>query len=198
MGKTESGTVWLSAERTSPYEFFQYWVRIADEDAGKCLRVLTELSRQEVEALDEQRRVAPHERASQLRLAEELTRLVHGESGLAIARRATEMLHGAPIDSLTDAQAQQIFRDVPGAEFPLSRLSPPGLPLIDALIAVGLAQSKGEARRTISQGGAYINNFREASIERHLTAQDLVGESTIVLRTGKKKYGLLRFNRAGR
>jgi tyrosyl-tRNA synthetase len=193
MGKTESGTIWLSAERTSPYEFFQYWVRVADEDAGKCLRFLTELGREEIEQLDQQRQSAPHERASQLRLAEELTRLVHGEAGLTAARRATEMLHGAEIQSLTDEQAAQIFRDVPSAEYARSHLTPPGLPLIDALVAAGLAQSKGEARRTITQGGAYINNCREGSIERNLTAQDLVGRSTIVLRTGKKKYALLRF-----
>jgi tyrosyl-tRNA synthetase len=193
MGKTETGTIWLSADRTSPYEFFQYWVRVADEDAGTCLRFLTELTHEEIEHLDELRRIAPHERASQFRLAEELTRLVHGETGLAVARRATEILHGAEIDALSDAQLAEIFRDVPNSEFAQSRLSAPGLPLIDALVAVGLAQSKGEARRTIAQGGAYINNCRETSFERNLTTADLVGESTIVLRAGKKKYGLLRF-----
>src|SRR5690606_41707137 len=121
------------------------------------------------------------------------TRRVHRAEALAVPRRATEMLHGAPIDSLTAEQARQTFRDVPGAELPRSQLAPPGLPLTDALVAAGLAQSKGEARRTSAQGGAYINNLREASIARLLTTQDLVGESTIVLRTGKKKYGLLRF-----
>jgi tyrosyl-tRNA synthetase len=193
MGKTESGTVWLSAERTSQYEFYQYWVRVADEDAGKCLRFLTELSHEEIEHLDQARQAAPERRESQIRLAEELTRLIHGPEGLQIAQRATDVLYGAVIDELTDEQLSIIFRDVPRGEAPRSELDGEGLPLIDALVTAGLAKSKGEARRTISQGGAYVNNRRESSLERRLTRQDLAGESTIVLRTGKQKYSLLRF-----
>src|SRR5690606_10388382 len=89
MGKTERGAVWLSAERTSPYQFYQYWVNVADADAGKCLRFLTELPEEEIAALDASRASEPHLRTSQKRLAEELTRLVHGEEGLAAAQRAT-------------------------------------------------------------------------------------------------------------
>ncbi len=194
MGKTETGTIWLSADRTSPYEFYQYWIRVADEDAGKCLRFLTEMSREEIEALDRQREEAPEKRASQTRLAEELTRLVHGDAGLATARRATEILYGAEISDVSDAQLAQIFQDVPSSERPASELSGEGLPLVDALIAVGLAKSKGEARRTISQGGGYVNNRRIDSIDYRLTPTDLVGQATIVLRSGKKKYGLLRLS----
>ncbi len=116
MGKTESGTIWLSAERTSPYEFYQYWVRVADEDAGKCLRFLTELSHAEIERLDAVRLAGAGRRESQVRLAEELTRLVHGESGLQVAQRATEVLYGAVIDELSDQQLSVIFRDVPSGE----------------------------------------------------------------------------------
>jgi tyrosyl-tRNA synthetase len=193
MGKTESGTVWLSADRTSPYEFYQYWIRVADEDAGKCLRFLTELDRDEIEQLDQSRANAPERRESQVRLAEELTRLVHGDAGLLTAQRATQVLHGAEIENLDDGQLTQIFRDVPSCQLDRPQLDGAGLSLIDALVAVGLAKSKGEARRTIAQGGAYINNRREPNIERSLSPNDLVGEGTIVLRTGKKKYGLIRF-----
>jgi tyrosyl-tRNA synthetase len=194
MGKTETGTIWLSPDRTSPYEFYQYWIRVADEDAGMCLRFLTDLSHEEIEHLDDARRREPQKRESQQRLADELTRLVHGEPGLIVAQRATRALHGAEIDELTDDQVSQIFRDVPSCELPHVQLSGDGLLLVDALAAAGLAKSKGEARRTITQGGAYVNNRREASVERRLTTQDLVGRSTIVLRAGKKNYALLRFN----
>jgi tyrosyl-tRNA synthetase len=193
MGKTESGTVWLSAERTSPYEFYQYWIRVADEDAGRCLRFLTELSHDEILSLDQARQDAPEKKDSQRRLAEEVTRLVHGETGLQAAQRATEVLYGAEISDLSDAQFSQIFRDVPSCELSRGRLVPPGILLVDALVESKLCASKSEARRTIQQGGAYINNRREESVDRLLTEDDLASETTIVLRAGKKKYALLRF-----
>jgi tyrosyl-tRNA synthetase len=193
MGKTESGTVWLSAERTSPYEFYQYWIRVADEDAGRCLRFLTELSHDEILSLDQARQDAPEKKDSQRRLAEEVTRLVHGETGLQAAQLATEVLYGAEISDLSDAQFSQIFRDVPSCELSRGRLVPPGIPLVDALVESKLCASKSEARRTIQQGGAYINNRREESVDRLLTEDDLASETTIVLRAGKKKYALLRF-----
>jgi tyrosyl-tRNA synthetase len=193
MGKTESGTIWLSAERTSPYEFYQYWINIADEDAGKCLRFLTELDRDAIETLDKARETEPHKRESQKRLAEDVTRLVHGDEGLATARRATEVLFGGEIDNLDDRTLVEIFPDVLSVETPRSRLEGDGLSLVDALVESGLCKSKGESRRTIDQGGAYVNNRRCDSIEKRLTLQDLASESVIVLRTGKKKYALLRF-----
>ena len=192
MGKTETGTIWLDAQRTSYYEFYQYWIRVADEDAGKCLRFLTELDREQIEALDLSREIAPQERASQRQLAIELTKLVHGEEGLRIAQRATDVFFGAEIDELSDAQLGQIFRDVPSAQIQRSSLDNEGTPIMDAFVAAGLAKSKGEARRTISQGGAYVNNRRVDSIDYTLSTSDLVGETTIVLRSGKKKYALLR------
>lgn len=193
MGKTESGAIWLSAERTSPYLFYQYWFNVEDADAGKCLRMLTELSREEIEALDEAREKEPGRRQSQRRLAEELTRLVHGDSGLAVARQATEIFFGAEIENLTDNELVQIFGDVPSKTLPKTQLASDGLPIIDAFVHSGLAKSKGEARRTIGQGGAYVNNRRVSDIETQLTDADLASETVMVLRSGKKKYALLRF-----
>lgn len=192
MGKTESGALWLSAARTSPYQFYQYWVNVDDSDAGRCLRILTELEREEIESLDAARAAKPEARESQRRLAEELTQLIHGEAGLAAARRATEIFFGAEIDRLSDDQLGEIFADVPSRTLPRSRLESPGLTIIDALVESGLAKSKGEARRTVEQGGAYVNNRRIDSIDRALTTQDLASQSVIVLRSGKKKYALLR------
>jgi tyrosyl-tRNA synthetase len=193
MGKTESGTVWLSAERTSPYQLYQYLINVADADAGKCLRFLTELSRDEIESLDVARVADPAKRESQRRLAEELTRLVHGEAGLAAAQRATDVFFGAEISELSDRQLNEIFADVPSKELPRSRLEGDGLSIIDALVESGLAKNKSDARRTIEQGGAYVNNRRADSIDLKLSGKHLASETVIVLRSGKKKYALLRF-----
>ncbi len=193
MGKTETGTVWLSAARTSPYAFYQYWVNLDDADAGKCLRFLTELGREEVETLDVARAANPGQRESQKRLAEELTRLIHGEEGLASAKRATEIFFGAEIGDLSDKQLSEIFADVPSRELPRAQLESEGLVIVDALVEAGLAKNKSDGRRTVEQGGAYVNNRRIASHDTKLTIKDLASETVMVLRSGKKKYALLRF-----
>jgi tyrosyl-tRNA synthetase len=194
MGKTEQGAVWLAADRTSPYQFYQYWINVDDADVGPCLRMLTELPRDEIEALDSAREQDAAARASQTCLAEELTRLVHGDAGLAAAQRATEIFFGAEIANLDDRQLGQIFADVPSQTLARDLLiGDGGLPIVDALVAAGLAKSKGEARRTVEQGGAYVNNRRVAGPDIRLTPTDLASESVMVLRTGKKKYALLRF-----
>lgn len=193
MGKTESGAIWLSDERTSPYAFYQYWINVVDEDAGRCLRMLTELPQEEIESLDQSRQDEPHLRSSQKRLAESLTLLVHGETGLATARRATDIFFGAEIEDLDDRQLGEIFPDVPSHELPRQSLSGDGLNVIDAFQAAGLAKSKSEARRTIEQGGAYVNNRRIADVDTQLTESHLASQSMMVLRSGKKRYALLRF-----
>jgi tyrosyl-tRNA synthetase len=197
MGKTESGAVWLAPDRTSPYAFYQYWINVADEDAGRCLRMLTELDREEIEALDQSRQAEPHRRESQRRLAQALTALVHGPAGLSAAEKATQVFFGAEIDHLADRDLLEIFADVPSHDLPRSRLAGDGLPLVEALVLAGLAKSNGEARRAIEQGGAYVNNRRRTDVADRLTASDLAGESVAVLRCGKKRYGLLRFTQGG-
>ncbi len=132
MGKTESGAVWLSPQRTSPYQFYQYWINTADTDADTCLKFLTELSHEEIASIFTSDFHDPAKREGQRRLAEEVTRLVHGEEGLATARRATEIFFGAEISQLNDGQLVAIFADVPSRELPRERLSGEGLPLIDA------------------------------------------------------------------
>jgi tyrosyl-tRNA synthetase len=193
MGKTESGALWLSAEKTSPYQFYQYWINLDDADVGRCLRFFTDLAKDEVDALLAEHQTDPGRRGAQRRLAAELTRLVHGDEGLRTAERATEIFFGAEISDLNDAQLAGIFADVPSRQLPREKLTGEGLPIIDALVESGLAKSKGEARRTITQGGAYINNRRVENIETRLTPANLASESTMILRAGKKNYALLRF-----
>lgn len=193
MGKTAAGAVWLDPRRTSPYRFYQYWINLDDDDAGRCLLRLTELSVEQIRGLDESRAADPAARETQKRLAAELTRLVHGEAGLTAARQATEILFGAEIDRLDDATLAEIFADVPSSEFPRAALDGDGLPLTDALTTTGLAQSKGAARRTIEQGGVSVNNRRIADAAYRLTPRDLAGTATLVLRSGKKSYAIARF-----
>ncbi len=194
MGKTETGTIWLSATRTSPYRFYQYWVNVEDADVGNCLRMLTTLPRGEIESLDEIRQKEASRRDSQKRLAEELTRLVHGEEGLTTARRATDIFFGAEIANLNDMQLVEIFADVPSERLPRQKLTENGgLPIIDAMVAAKLAKTNSDARRTIQQGGAYVNNRRIDGLDTKLTAADLASETVMVLRSGKKNYALLRF-----
>jgi tyrosyl-tRNA synthetase len=193
MGKTESGAIWLSPDKTSPYAFYQYWINVADDDAGKCLRMLTELEQEEINALDQSRQTEPHLRSSQRRLAQTLTQLIHGDAGLAKAEQATQVFFGAEFSDLTDRELLEIFADVPSRDVPRAKLDDEGLGLIEALVLAGLAASNGEARRAIEQGGAYVNNRRRTELATRLTPQDLAGDSVAVLRSGKKRYALLRF-----
>jgi tyrosyl-tRNA synthetase len=193
MGKTESGALWLAADKTSPYQFYQYWINLDDDDVEKCLKFFTDLNEAEINAVMDTHRADPGLRTAQRRLAAELTRLVHGQDGLDLARRATDVFFGAEINSLGDDQLSGIFADVPSREISRDRLSGAGLPIIDALCEAGLAKSKSDARRIVVQGGAYVNNRRVEGVETQLTAAHLAGESIMVLRSGKKNYALLRF-----
>ncbi len=193
MGKTESGALWLSAERTSPYHFYQYWINLDDADVGRCLCFFTDLGREEIDALLAEHQADPGRRAAQRRLAAELTRLVHGDEGLNIAERATDIFFGAEISALSDAQLTTIFADVPSRQLSRDQLAGDGLPIIEAFAASGLCKNKSEARRIITQGGAYVNNRRVENLETQLGIADLASESVMVLRSGKKNYALLRF-----
>lgn len=193
MGKTESGAVWLDPNRTSPYEFYQYWVNVDDADSSKCLRYLTELSRREIEELDAAREADSSKRESQTRLAVELTRLVHGDEGLRTAEQAKRIFfEGGSLAELDTESIERVFADVPGSEVNRQQFAEAGLAVVDAFVETGLCQSKGEARRTIKEGGANVNDHRITDVEARLSSEDLTTDSLIVLRRGKKKYALIR------
>ena len=193
MGKTESGALWLSPDKTSPYRFYQYWINLDDADVGKCLRLFTDLDLPQILHLEQEHAVDPGRRSAQRKLADDLTQLVHGADGLAVARRATEIFFGAEISELSDKQLVGIFADVPSKEIERSRLAGEGLSVVDALFEAGLAKSKGDARRTVTQGGAYVNNRRVDGLETRLGTGDLASESILVLRSGKKSFAMLKF-----
>ena len=191
MGKTESGAVWLDPNRTSPYQFYQYWVNVDDADIPNVLRFFTDLSEQEATELLTEHEKDPGRRLPQKQIAMELTRLVHGEKGLQTAEKATGIFFGAEITELEDAQLGSIFADVPSVEVARAELEE-GISMIDALVLTKLAGSKGDARRTLQQGGAYVNNRPVNELERKLTTADLASETMMVLRSGKKRYALLK------
>ncbi|TVP55447.1 MAG: tyrosine--tRNA ligase [Gemmatimonadales bacterium] len=191
-GKTEAGAVWLDPKRTSPYRFYQFWVNTDDGDVGRYLRYFTLLTREEIEALDRRVEDAPHRREAQRRLADEVTRAVHGEEGLDRARRATEVLFGgAELEGLEAGEIADIFADVPSSSVAPDAMSGGGVGIVDLLAESGLTSSKGEARRSVDQGGIYLNNVRVTDPARVLTVNDAVEGRFLVLRKGKRKYHLV-------
>ncbi|MDR2170915.1 MAG: tyrosine--tRNA ligase [Planctomycetaceae bacterium] len=192
MGKTESGAIWLDPVKTSPYQFYQYWMNLDDADVERMLMIFTELNRDEIASVMGEHNLEQSKRIAQKRLADEFTQLVHGAEALQTARKATDIFFGGEISELDDDQLTSIFADVPGKILSMERLTE-GLSIIDAICECGLANSKAEARRTIQQGGAYINNKQIADINEKLTKKHLASKSIIVVRTGKKKYALLNF-----
>ncbi|GAA5507306.1 tyrosine--tRNA ligase [Novipirellula caenicola] len=193
MGKTEKGAIWLDPERTSPYEFFQYWVNVEDADVMRCIAYLTEIEREEYDELAAQTEADAGKRVAQKRLATWMTELVHGEQGLESAERATKILFGGEIEKASDAQLSQIFADVPSTEAERSVLSGEGWWIVEALQASGLTTSSSDARRAIKEGSIYLNNRRVGDMNHRLSEEDLASETVTVLRRGKRKYALIRF-----
>jgi tyrosyl-tRNA synthetase len=190
-GKTEKGAVWLSAERTSAYEFFQYWTNRDDAEIEMLLKTFTFLPREEVEALVEDVAQGRNRGQVQKRLAHELTWLVHGREEADKAARASKMLFGERIEGLSDRDLSSIFADVPSTQLASERFEGEGVSLIDLFAEVGLQPSKGAARRLVKQGGGYVNNARVDG-STLVTKDHLASESMIVLRAGKKSYHVLK------
>lgn len=191
-GKTESGTVWLAPELTSPFRFYQFWLNVDDRDILQYLKSFTWLDQEEIAALEDKLRTAPQEREAQKTLAREVTRAVHGETALDKALRASKVLFGETIADLEPRDVAEIFADVPSSQIEKSRFYPDGLPLVDLLVAAGLVPSKSEARRAIQGGGIYVNNQRESDEKRRLATGDAIGGELLVLRKGRKDYHLVR------
>ncbi len=192
-GKTEAGTVWLDARRTSPFRFYQYWLNTSDEDVVPYLKYFTLLDRDEIAALERAVAAEPHLRAAQRRLAEEVTRAVHGEAGLQNAQQATEVLFGErDLAGLSADDLLDIFAEVPSNAVPASDLRGEGLSLVDLIADCKLERSKKQARTLIEGGGLYLNAARVDDVEQRITLDDAIEGRVIVLRKGKKRYHLAR------
>src|SRR6266704_1099873 len=157
-GKTEAGSVWLDPKLTSPYRFYQFWINTDDRDVVKYLKFFTMLNQEEIAELETSLSVAPEKREAQRRLAQEVTRMVHGESNLRKAIQASQVLFGGEIADLSATDVLDVFAEVPSSAMPRALFEGEGLPLVDAVVASGFATSKGAARRIIEAGGVYVNN----------------------------------------
>ncbi len=191
-GKTEAGTVWLDAARTSPFRFYQYWLNIADADVIQYLKYFTLLTPEEIAALEQTLISAPERREAQRRLAEEVTRMVHGEEALKRAQQASEVLFGGGMEGLSAAELLDIFAEVPSSVLPREHLSGEGMALVDLAVQCGLERSKKQARTLIESGGLYLNNVRVDDVNARVTLAQAIEGQVIVLRKGKKQYHLVR------
>jgi len=193
LGKTATGSaVWLDAERTSPYEFYQYWVAREDADVPGLLRLFTFLPQAEIDALIAEIDAGDNRGQVQKKLAWEVTALVHGAAEADGAVRASKMLFGEKIEGLSDRQLASIFGDIPSTEIARAELDGEGIGILDLMTRTGLQKSNGAARRLVQQGGAYINNEKVDSPAHQVTLADLASDTMLVLRSGKKSYHVLR------
>ena len=185
-GKTEGGALWLDPEMMSPYAFYQFWLNVEDEKVGELLRIFTFLERPEIEELEAQTAEKPFLRAGQKALAEEVTTLVHGAAETERIKAASAALFGGgDLSGLSPATLGSALREAGVASID----GKDGLPnVVELLVASGLASSKGDARRTVTEGGAYLNNERVEDPDLTPTATDLIGGTWLVLRRGKKKF----------
>jgi tyrosyl-tRNA synthetase len=183
-GKTASGAVWLDRDKTSPYAFYQYFVRTEDAVVGKYLRYFTWLSRSEIEALDAATAEQPERREAAKVLAREVTALVHGRDEADKAERAAAVLFTDEIASLDEQTLLDVFADAP------TTTAAPGTTLVDVLVQSGLVKSKSDARRALHQRGVYVNGTQQDD-DRPLTADDTLHHRFIVVRRGKREQALV-------
>lgn len=185
-GKSEAGTVWLQAARTSPFKLYQFWLRQDDRDVGRFLRWFTFLPLEEIEALEKTTREKPEQRAAHGALAREMTRFVHGVGALQAAENATAVLFGkGELRDLSAAQILDVFDDVPAREVARSRLEGEGVRLLELVVETGLCASMGKAKTDLGAGALYVNGAK-AGADARVAARDLIEGRVVVLRRGKK------------
>lgn len=195
-GKSVAGAVWLDADLLSPYKFHQFWLNTPDDDVVRMLKVFTFLSRPEIEALEQEIKLAPEKRAAQNRLADEICTIVHGEAATADARKSAAVLFGGSVAGLSQATLLDIFADVPSTTLTIEQIGE--FTAVDLFAATKLSSSKGEAKRLIQNGGAYIQNERVT--DPTLKVSTILEQSEnaakdgglLILRSGKKSYHLVR------
>jgi tyrosyl-tRNA synthetase len=191
-GKTETGTIWLDAERTSPYQFYQFWLNVDDRDAIVYLKYFTFLSREEITELEHATEQAPQKREAQRRLAQEVTRLVHGQEELERAERGATLLFDKNVTKLPVESILAVAGDVPFSSVSVQQLAGEGLLLVELLASAGVTPSKSEATRLIRSGGIYVNNERVSNEKLRLTRDQAVGGELFLIRKGAKQNFLIR------
>ncbi len=186
-GKTEKGTVWLDKTKTTPYELYQFFFNTEDDKVIEYLKKFTFLSKEEIEVLEEKVKENPELREAQKRLALELVTIIHGQEASKEVIKITEALFNDNITSLTEKEIKQAFKDVP------SFIIEKPILLIDLLVLMKIASSKREARELIFNNAIMINNQKEIDLSKEITKKDLLNESFLIIRKGKKHYFLVKW-----
>ncbi|HAR5468798.1 TPA: tyrosine--tRNA ligase [Staphylococcus aureus] len=187
-GKSESGAVWLDAEKTSPYEFYQFWINQSDEDVIKFLKYFTFLGKEEIDRLEQSKNEAPHLREAQKTLAEEVTKFIHGEDELNDAIRISQALFSGDLKSLSAKELKDGFKDVPQVT-----LSNDTTNIVEVLIETGISPSKRQAREDVNNGAIYINGERQQDVNYALAPEDKIDGEFTIIRRGKKKYFMVNY-----
>ena len=191
-GKTETGNIWLSAEYTSPYKFYQFWLNTADEDAERYIKIFTELPHDEIAALVAEHKNAPHERKLQRRLAEEVTVMVHSREALQMAVEASAILFGNATKEMLSRIDEQtllsLFEGVPRFTIDRGLLQSGVQPLTLLTELTNIFPSKGEARKTIQANGLSLNKEKLTDIDRLIGLDSLIGDKYLIVQKGKKNY----------
>jgi len=186
-GKTVAGAIWLDASKTSPYRFYQYWIRVDDRDVIRYLKYFTFLNREQIGELERQHTEKPELRAAHKALAKEMTDLIHGPGATAEAIRASEILFGGELEGISEKTFNDIVGEVPTKEVERAKLEA-SVPLMELLVLSGLTPSKGQARKDLEGGGIYLNNVRQTDAQRMTGTADLLFGKHLLLRKGKRNY----------
>lgn len=187
-GKTEGGAVWLDPKKTSPYQFYQFWIKTDDRDVIRYLKFFTFLPQAEIAELEAKHNENPGAREAHKALAKACTDLIHGEHATQEAIRASQILFGGSLEGLGESTFNEIVGEVPTKEIPRDQIEGAGAGLLDVLVIAGLANSKGQARKDVEGGGINVNNEREQNVARLLVTNDLLFGKHILLRKGKRNY----------
>ncbi|TFD98201.1 tyrosine--tRNA ligase [Jeotgalibacillus sp. R-1-5s-1] len=188
-GKTEGGSIWLDAEKTSPYEFYQFWINTTDADVIKYLKFFTFLERETIEGLEKAVEEEPHLRAAQKALAEEMTRMIHGDAALEQAQRITAALFSGDLKSLSSAEIRQGFKDVPTHMVS----GDDSVNLVEVLVHAKISPSKRQAREDVTNGAVYINGERVTDLQFELNGDVRLDDEFTIIRRGKKKYFMIQY-----
>ena len=187
-GKSAGGAVWLDAEKTSPYEFYQFWINTADADAVKYMKIFTFIEREEIEAFETTIQEEPHLRKAQLRLAEEMTRLIHGQEALDQAIRISKALFSGDLKTLTANEMKDAFKDVPSFEMAKEDKN-----IVDFIVDSGVSPSRRQAREDVTNGAISLNGERVTDTAYEVSAADRLDDEFTIVRRGKKNYKMVKF-----
>ncbi|CEG23282.1 Tyrosine--tRNA ligase [Planococcus massiliensis] len=188
-GKSAGGAVWLDAKKTSPYEFYQFWINTADADVIKYLKIFTFLDREEIEALETTVETEAHLRKAQTVLAEEMTKLIHGEKALEDAQRITKALFSGDLKALSAEEMRAAFKDVPSVELAKEAKS-----IVDLIVEAGISSSKRQAREDVTNGAISVNGEKVTDLDYIIDEKDRLEDAFSIIRRGKKKYHMVQFS----